>query len=413
MKIDARKLVTYSFTTLLISDALEYLGGAAALPFNPVVITAFLKSYSLYCLLSYRKKVNWKSDIPKPVLNLFRVFLFWNIITIIRGALAATNYYDWRYLGLSSFFYFFIPYAMIVGVMFFNNLHLFKFILKKVYVYSFVLIPLSFLGLLLYSRAIISVWMYIMLSVYLKRKWQLIILFAAFCSVITGFEIRANVLRILIALGLMGLYLIRRMVKMGFLRIICVSLLMAPFVFLTLGITDRFNIFQPFDDSDESLVIGEGDELSSNLVADTRTLLYQEVFSSMLNNKTSLLIGGGATATYQSRIVVKVNDDGGRYRSEVGFLNVFLYSGIIGALLYFFILASAAFYALNRSSNFFVKILGVFVASRWVLFFIEDITLYDMNFYFLWVAIGMCFSNRFRNVTDQEIKNVVTRYIQT
>ncbi|MFT3703313.1 MAG: hypothetical protein QM802_13130 [Agriterribacter sp.] len=410
--MELKKLVTYSFTTLLISDALEYLASTAVMSFNPVYVAAFLKAISLYCLFSYNRKVKWKNEIPKPVLNIFRCLLFWNVITIIRGALSAQDYWDWRYLGLSSFFYFLIPYAMVVGILFFNNLHLFKFILKKVYVYSFLLLPLSFFGLLLYSRVIISVCMYILLSVYLKRSWRLAILFAAFCSVITGFEIRANVLRIAIAVILMGLYFIRRVVKLGILRIVCVIFLIAPFVFLSLGISDQFNIFQPFDDNDETYVIGEGDGTSSNLVADTRTLLYQEVFSSMLNNNISLFFGGGATAKYQSRIIVEANEDRGRYRSEVGFLNTLLYSGIIGVLLYFLILVSAAFYALNRSNNFFVKLLGIFVATRWVLFFIEDITLYDMNFYFLWIAIGMCFSTRFRNVTDHDIKNIVVKYIQ-
>jgi hypothetical protein len=75
---------------------------------------------------------------------------------------------------------------------------------------------------------------------------------------------------------------------------------------------------------------------------------------------------------------------------------------------------TAAHYAINYSNNFLSKILGVFVAFRWVVFFIEDITKYDINFYFLWIAIGMCFSTQFRMQTDDDlkkwlIKNVVRK----
>jgi len=412
MKIETRKLVTYSFTSLLASDALEYLAASSAIPFNPVYITAFLKAVSLYCLLSYQKRINWKIDIPRPAYNIFRWVLFWGIITIIRGAINAQDYWDWRYLSLSSFFSFLIIYAMPIGILIFNNAHLLRLVLKKVYTYSFILVPIGFGGILLYARVTISVWFYILLSVFLKRSWQIIILFSAFCAVITGFEIRANILRISIALMLMIIYFMRRLIKVGILKLLCLFFLIAPFVFLSLGVTGRFNVFQPFNDSDENFTIGEGEGTSSNLVQDTRTLLYQEVFSSMTETNTSFIIGGGATAKYQSRIIVEANNDRGRYRSEVGFLNMLLYSGGIGVLLYFLVLAMSAYYALYQSSNFFTKILGVFIASRWLLFFIEDITLYDMNFYFLWIAIGMCFSKKFRGATDQQIKNWVVRYIQ-
>lgn len=411
MKIGLRKLVIYSFTTLLIADSLDYLAGVQAINFNPAFVTASLKIVSLYCLFVYQRKNNWKKEIPKPAVNLFTWLIFWNAVTVIRGALSARDYWDWRFLGLSSFFYFFIPYAMVIGVMFYSNAHLFKWILKKVYVYSFVALPLTLFGFLLYSRIIISVWMYILLSVYLKKSWRLIILFAGFCSIITGYEIRANVLRIGVAVLLMMIYFLRRFISAAWLKILCGLLLMAPFILIFLGFTGKFNVFQPFEDNDEIFVVGEGEKASTNLAQDTRTGLYQEIFASIHDN-VSLVFGGGATAKYESRIIIEANNDRGRYRSEVGFLNTILYSGIVGVVLYFLILCYAAYYALNRSNNFFSKILAVFLAFRWVLFFVEDITMYDMNFYFLWIAIGICFSNQFRNQTDYQIKGWVTRYVQ-
>lgn len=410
MKIGSHKLVIYSFTSLFISDALEYIAGTQIINFNPVFIAAFLKIVSLYCLIVYRNRNNWKKEIPKPAVRLFRLLIFWNIVTIIRGAIAAQDYWDWRFLWLSSFFFFCIPYAMIIGVMFYSNAHLSRFILKKIYTYALVTIPLSALGLLLYARVMISVWFYILLGVFLNKKWRLLIIAAGFFAIITGFEIRANVLRIAMAVVLMVLYYLKPIIKTGWLKIVCFLFFLSPFVFLSLGVSNQFNIFQPFDE-DEDFVIVDGGKESSNLAADTRTKIYVEVFSTM-QETGSWIWGGGATAKYKSVIVISENNDGGRYGSEVGFLNTLLYSGIIGVMFYFLILVFAAYFGLYQSNNFFCKMLAIFLAFRWNLFFVEDITKYDMNFYFLWIAIGICFSNQFRNLTDLHIKNWVTKFVQ-
>jgi hypothetical protein len=223
-----------------------------------------------------------------------------------------------------------------------------------------------------------------------------------FLAVVTCYEVRANVLRIIVAVCLFFAYYFRRFVRISYLKIACFLFFITPLVFLSLGIAGYFNIFQPFDE-DEQFVISEGGKESSNLIQDTRTGLYVEVLSSVFENNT-LIFGGGATAKYKSEMFFTIDEGRGRYGAEVGFLNTLLYSGIIGVTLYFLVLSSASYYAINYSNNFLSKILGVFISFRWLLFFIEDVTKYDMNFYFLWIAIGMCFSIQFRKCTDSEIK---------
>ena len=48
--------------------------------------------------------------------------------------------------------------------------------------------------------------------------------------------------------------------------------------------------------------------------------------------------------------------------------------------------------------------LGLFIASRFLLSFIEEFTQYDINFYFFWIAIGLVSSTQFRAMSDQQLK---------
>jgi hypothetical protein len=412
MNIKLRRAVLYSFIAVLIADVLEYLSILAIGSTNFAIVTAILKVISFCYLIFYIRKCDWKKQIPIKALRLFKILIFWNIITIIRGALNANDYWDWRFFGLSSFFYFLVPYAMVIGVMFFSNASFFRFVYKRIYIYATVLIPFTFMGLFLYGRAVISVWFYVLLSIYIPKRRRLLIFATALTAVVTCYEIRANVLRIVMAICLFMAYYFRRFIRISYLKIACFLFFITPLVLLSLGISGYFNVFQPFDE-DEQFVISEAGKESSNLIQDTRTGLYVEVLSSVLESKT-LIFGGGATAKYKSDMFITIDDGRGRYGAEVGFLNTLLYAGIIGVLLYFLVLMAAAYYAINCSNNFLSKILGVFVAFRWMVFFIEDITKYDINFYFLWIAIGMCFSTQFRMQTDNDlkrwlVKNVVRR----
>lgn len=404
------RLAVISFLTILIPDILEYIAGGGVLPFNPAIFTAILRFVSVYCLIVYVRNTNWKRQVPKYAVKLLSVLIVWNIITIIRGAFNANMYYDWRFLFLSSLFYFLIPLSAIIGITILFNGTLLRVIITKVYPYALFLLPLSALHLLAYARTVISVWFFVMLSIYIKNKWRILILITAFLSMITAFEIRANFLRVAIAVLLFGLNMFRGVIRLVWLKIACFLLFLAPFILLYLGIAGTFNVFQPFDDEEDVFVIDQGGKESSNLVADTRTGLYVEVLNSVVADNI-LLFGGGATAKYKSDTFVLTDNMTERYGAEVGFLNTLLYSGLIGVLLYFFVLIYAAYLGLSKSNNFFCKIIAVFLAFRWVLFFIEDITKYDMNFYFLWVAVGVCFSNQFRNLSDEQIKIWTAKYI--
>ena len=93
-----------------------------------------------------------------------------------------------------------------------------------------------------------------------------------------------------------------------------------------------------------------------------------------------------------------------RQSTEVSILNVFNYFGLIGIVLYGFIFAQASFLAIYRSKNSIIPIVGLYVSFRWIFAFIEDFSRFDLNYMFLWLMIGMCYSPNFRNMTNRDIK---------
>ena len=157
---------------------------------------------------------------------------------------------------------------------------------------------------------------------------------------------------------------------------------------------------------DREVVVEGAAGATENMLADTRTFLYQETLTSM-NKHNSFLFGEGGCGKYES--LAFKNDLIGAYRygSEVGFLNTLLYSGIIGVLLYAFVFYKASRLAICQSNNVLAKLIGLFVIFRWDYFFVEEFTKFNTNFFFLWLMIGMCLSPTFRNMSDEEIENLI------
>ncbi|MFA6795028.1 MAG: hypothetical protein WCR50_06005, partial [Proteiniphilum sp.] len=71
--------------------------------------------------------------------------------------------------------------------------------------------------------------------------------------------------------------------------------------------------------------------------------------------------------------------------------------------LYFLIFYRASYLAVNRSNNIYVKMLGVFIAFRWLYSWVEDVNNFSINYFMLMIIFGMCFSHSFRKMTNNEI----------
>ena len=188
-----------------------------------------------------------------------------------------------------------------------------------------------------------------------------------------------------------------------------------PFILIFLASSGIFNVFkiQEYVDSDiEVTSEKKGEETTSSIIADTRTFIYAEVIDSALKNNY-IIFGRTPARGYDSDIFgdyVDVELQTGkneRFSSEVAHLNIFTWLGLVGLTLYIFIFIISSYLAVYKSENIYIKIVGLYVAFRSTYSWVEEFSLFDLSNIFLWIMIGMCFSDSFREMTNKEFKTWV------
>jgi len=396
----------FSFIFILIADIVSRVNTFIGVSNGSTELIALLNFVSVLGLLLLGMRYRWKGKLPYNGLLIFKLFMVWSIFTFFRGVFNASDYWDWKILFLSYSFTILVPLAIVLGLNFEISIKIFRFILNWLFIFGFIFVPLALLtDYELYPRIVAAVSLLLLFVPYLKFRWQVLVFIVAAASILMDLNYRANVMRILFSIFLLLIYCSKYFISQKIFNLLLGIFFCTPLLLLALGANGQFNVFT--DNPFEIEVISGSDSNSgiANLSNDTRTFLYREVTSSMLKRDSSFIFGEGGGSAYETDWFAHLTlNERGRYGSEVGFLNALLYSGLIGVMLYALILFSAAYYAINRSNNYLSKMLGLFLAFHWIMYFVEDITKLDMNFFFIWMAIGMCLSNKFRYLTDIEIK---------
>jgi hypothetical protein len=400
-----------SFQALWISDIIIRINSFIGVSNGATVLTLILNVLTVAGLLFIAGRVSWRDEIPTCAFLVFKWMVGWSLISFAHGIYKVNGYYEWKVLLLGYVFSILVPFAIALGVSYEVSAKTIKFILRWVFLFGFAFVPISLsYDTELYSRVVMPVTLFILFIPFLTWRSRLLVLCVAFLSVAMDPTYRINLIKILCSFGLLGCFYLRNLVGRIAMNLVVICMFIIPILFLYLGVTDEFNIFRDGLkeglNTDYTWTVSEGSEIrDSHINSDTRTFLYREVFNSMLNRHTSFLIGEGGGAGYETEAFQDtVVTQSGRTGSEVGFLNLLLYSGVIGVLIYVAMLYFAAYFAINRSNNTLCKMIGVWLSAHWVMFFIEDIPKLDMNFYFIWFAIGLCLSHRFRSMTDARLR---------
>jgi len=186
-----------------------------------------------------------------------------------------------------------------------------------------------------------------------------------------------------------------------------------PLLLFALGATDVFNVFNI-----KSYVEGdyrykekhcyEGFEgfRETDLRDDTRTFIYREVLQSAQKYNTWWIGRSPARGneTEHFSAVSEITGREERWGNEVGILNIFTWTGIIGVILYGLVFYWASYLAVSQSKNIFSKMLGIFIAFHWAYTWVENINYFTLTTFFLWIMIGVCFSKSFREMSNDEIR---------
>ncbi len=380
--------------------------------------------YALTLIMIMALKKPYFNVIDDKTIWPIKLYLFWNIISIIRGAFVADNYWEWKAL-IDVTMFFILPIIIYVST---NKLLVQKIVsfwLKYALPAFFIFLPFFTLADATGGYLIPIMFLLLFLPV-LPLKWKIIVLFFTLMVFLAGLDARSNIIKYSLSLILGLSFNFRRFIKLWMFKFVHAIFLALPFVLLVLGLTDIFNVFK----MDEYINHGNqeynvkvnnfGDVEEVDLMADSRTFLYAEVISSAINNNY-IYFGRTPARGYDSEFFGEQNFEYTgkleRQASEVSILNLFTWTGLVGVILYSIVFFRASVLAIYRSNSYFMKIIGLFVAFRWIYAFVEDFTNFDLSYIFLLMTIAMCYSKEFREMTNSEftlwINGIVSKRFRT
>lgn len=335
-----------------------------------------------------------------------KVYLLWNISTIIRGVFEAENYWEVKNLVTMSLVLL-LPLTIYIStnrvlVQRLLNLYI-KFILPLFFVFIF------FISSTAYGPYLIPLSFVLIFLPILPRKWQLILLFFALIIFTLSLTSRSSIIKFLIPILLASMYYLRFFIGKAVIGVGRFILLGAPIVLFILAMTGYFNPFEINNYIKGEYTASHENGQTENLTADTRTGLYIEVLRSAIKNDYVWLgrtPARGNDSVLFGELIEEQTNTGKleRYVNEVSILNIFTWTGLIGVILYFLIFLKASYLAIYKSKSWFMKMMGLYVCFRWTYAWVEDFSRFDLSYILLWIIIGMCFSRSFRQMNDLDFK---------
>ena len=390
----------YIFLILALIEVQKYTVGL--IPYYPPIIDYFLIYLILFGLFFQSININLNEKISSNSKKIFLVYWLYSLIVIIIGLYDSTSYWDYKYIFLNQVPYVMLSFSIFIGINFEKNRYFFIFLIKKLF-------PIILLlSIFFYDNnySIISVLaiplvIFILSFFYLNKKTKVLIVTLSLVVLFVDFNYRTNSLRIILCyLSIFLLYFFRY--KQSILNTLTIIIILIPLYLLFLGMDGSFDVFTHLSNKIDLYYENSTYGFGSN----TRTFLYVDVLNSIIEKNSNIFFGDGASAGYQTRYFVdQIFSEKGRLSSEVGFLNTLLKSGILGVMLYFLILIYPAYLAINFSKNKLSKNLGFFLVLNWVLFFIEVYQTINITNFVNFIIIGLCISNNFRKLSDEEIKS--------
>lgn len=364
---------------------------------------------TLILALLLKSKEVYFFDENKKNYNFLNWYLVWIILSALRGFFIADDYWTWKAL-IYNLFGLLVPLVAYTASNIVNVQSIFAFYIKYVVLliipFSFVILPDAI------GKYLDPLTFLILFIPFFSNKWRVLVVVASIIVIFSDLSGRSNVLRFGISYLLLMIYFLRSFLSTTILELVRKVLIVAPVIFFYLAVTGIFNIFQIQDYiQKDNLVTNvkneKGEVIQQQLDADTRTFLYVDVLQTA-RKYNFWLIGRSPARGNESETFGDVMEEttGRRERigNEVAILNIFTWTGMVGVILYLLMFYRASYLAINKSNNMFCKVLGVFIAFRWVYAWVEDVNNFSLVYFTLWLMIGLCFSDSFRKMNDNEVK---------
>lgn len=385
--------------------------------FNPnqTVLITIICSYSLlFLFFLFFLEDSFRHQFFVKRMYVVYLFVVISFLTYFRGFIGNISFEDIKVqLASGTAAFIFLPLTIMLGSYRDLTFVAFRYFWKYGFlIVSILLIPTDhFLGVFNFSHYSAPIYFFILFIPYVSFRTKLIIIFISIVSFFSDLSVRSNIINILISYGIMLTYFFRSFVFTYFsLKLVRSFFIILPILFLFLGITNVFNVFQ-FG----QIIMNGFDPSSEQLFIDSRTNIYTDVFT-QLDKDNSILFGlssTGKTETFLADLSHKNFDEiysEGRRGTESGMLNFIQYSGLTGAFIYFLVFIISSFKCVYKSNNWFFVMLGAFLMFKGMFSFIEDRIFFNTNILFLFLCLGLSFNRSFLNLNEFQIKSKI-KYI--
>jgi hypothetical protein len=330
--------------------------------------------------------------------------LFFVILFILSLLNSENNYWDYKFIFITFVPFIFFYLAFILGYKIDNIKYLIKIYSKYFFPISILLfIFIEDLNPELISRLLIPLSLLFLFFRYINIVTKMMMLLLSFIIIFYDESYRLNIFNIIFSFSLIILFYLN-FKKVFIYKTLFYLIIFFPVILIIASLYFNFDFFLYISNLFKS-------DFSPNLTANTRSFLYIETYNS-INSLKDLLFGQGLNASYISDFFSKNSSlifAEGRFRSEVGFLNLILKTGILGFILYSLIFILPSYLGIVHSSNIVSKILSLKLMSYWLLLFIEFYQQVNVSYFIIYFVSGLLMSKKFRSFDEIEIKNFLKK----
>jgi len=396
------QLFSYSILFIALFSVLPYPSGIDI--FKYINITALMWLIMVVFFIAYFELA--KNKLNSYQLRFVKYYLFWNIIMFIVGLFVANGYWEFKVLIFNSFATFLSIATYILIEPYYTQKIL------SVYFRNIIWITIPFLFLVApgaYGFFLSPFMLLLLLVPFLDSKWKVITVIITILVIFANLDTRSNLIKYGVAAIISISYYLGLHIKLNWLNLIHKIFMIAPFLILLTAIAGIFNPFKMDsyikDDFSTEITRSDGQIVKADLKVDTRTGIYKEVFETAKYYNTWITgrspAKGNRTELFSD--IKTITGTAERSGNEVAILNIFTWTGLIGVFLYLLIFYRASWLAINKSNSYFMKLLGIFLSFRWLYSWIEDVNVYSINYFLIWIMLAMAYSDKFRMMNEQEL----------
>lgn len=396
----------FAFLSLYLFEILTQIINPASSSVVKVLLTLLIWISFYQSIAFFISKYKYvKVNIPNFIFHFVLLLIGWNVINIFRSLLSGVGTITTLLGNTNTSLALLVPFSLFFGLNPINLKIINKIFFKIIELGILVgLISFLFFGIgfgesnPIFLAVYCTIFLITILSFQNARN-KIFILFGSILLLYLSFmfEDRTMLIRILslyMASGILYFYK-----KFNFKWILSGTFfaLFIPFYLLVFSVSNGESAFEYYLSKSEK----------TDMITDTRTFLYIEVFKDLEENK-SLIFGKGSNATYFSDYFKNNKGDSEiRLNVEVGILSLLLKGGMIAVILNLTMLFIAIYLAFFRSENLYVVGIGFMLLIHTILLFVENIPGYTTYNFLIWFFIGVCLSKKIRYYNTKQIKDLL------